>query len=714
MYVLLKNLLLILTFVFSVFQAIAVEEPASRINNADSIMRLVITNARDYEKKVSQYEAKVYVKGKTDIHKKNALIIFAHNLFPVSRNDEKMVFELVSHFKHKAPNMYQHHIEAINSNSRLNRKKRQEVLSVMNINAYSSTIYEDDIITPLVPKSFKYYNFKILDTKTSEGRKIYSISFTPKQNSQRLVTGTLNVTDSAWTIDGMSISGRYRFADFMLNMSFNSEPDKFILPESADLKVYFNVLGNKVETNYNLHYDYTSIELDENNIVASKRGALDLTNYFSLSDMDIPIVKDSSYWEKNRHTPLSPEEKAAYITNEEKDTTAAPSTINYLKITEDVTQSIHWDYKGTQMNYSGILNPFQLGYSQLNGVTYKQKIRFNRKLKNEQELRLYPEAGYIFKRKEFFAKMAGDWLYKPEKIGYLSFSAGNTYQSYSSEIMDEIKNHARDSAFNFDKINISYFKTYFAELKNNIELFHGFQASFGISYYHRAPAKRPAAREATDIEDLINKSYNDFMPTINLSYTPRQYYRMDGRKKMYIRSYFPTFSVELAKAIPNVFNSNGNYFRVEANIQQKIAVGLTRKFGYNFGGGMYTNQSSTYFADFKYFARNYFPETWEEQFGGSFQLLRREWYNASNKYLQGHAMYESPFILIQALNNKSLSRYVLKERFYVNHLWTPVMPSYTEFGYGIGNNIFNIAAFVSFKKYEQQNVGLRFAFELFQ
>lgn len=83
-----------------------------------------------------------------------------------------------------------------------------------------------------------------------------------------------------------------------------------------------------------------------------------------------------------------------------------------------------------------------------------------------------------------------------------------------------------------------------------------------------------------------------------------------------------------------------------------------------------------------------------------------------DKYVQGHIMYESPFILSQLFKKKT-SKYILSERFYFSQLWTPVLPSYTEVGYGFGNHIFNVAAFAGFDRWKYQNIGLKFAFELF-
>ena len=104
-----------------------------------------------------------------------------------------------------------------------------------------------------------------------------------------------------------------------------------------------------------------------------------------------------------------------------------------------------------------------------------------------------------------------------------------------------------------------------------------------------------------------------------------------------------------------------------------------------------------------------------------FNLLAGEWFNASDKYVQAHVMYESPFVLFKFLRVNSTrkflrvaSRYILSERFYLSQLWTPVLPSYTEIGYGIGNHIFNIALFAGFDRWRYDGIGVKFAFELFQ
>ena len=65
---------------------------------------------------------------------------------------------------------------------------------------------------------------------------------------------------------------------------------------------------------------------------------------------------------------------------------------------------------------------------------------------------------------------------------------------------------------------------------------------------------------------------------------------------------------------------------------------------------MFTKQEDMYFVDFANFARRNLPEGWNDDIGGTFQLLDGRWYNSSRQYWRGNFTYESPFILLKPLN----------------------------------------------------------------
>ena len=682
----------------------------------DSIMDLVIGQAEKYKNIISSYEADIYIKGRTEILKHNFLMRFAHHLFPVNRKTRDMFFEMTSQSTFNAPNNYLHKLKAINGNAVPNNAKQKEVLTFLNLNVYSPTVYNEGIIMPVAHNAFRYYNFNLDSILYDNNRKLYKIHFRPKLWSQKLIYGDLYITDKYWSISKIDVNGRLSFAEFNLVMTFGNDFHRFILPGTADLNLRYNVLGNSIETEYHSSFKYNEIAWVEENNEKKTNRSLDLTGYYKLSADTIPIIRDSAYWVDKRDVPLTDEEDRLLRYSPQANTQSSDTgnMMKYLKLTEKLTNTIDLDFKTTRVKYSGILNPFQLGYSGRNGITYRQQIRLSKTFSRDRQLRFHPSIGYVFKRKELFFTVAGDWEYMPKRQGTLSLSVGNSNQGYSSEIMKEINEHLKDSTFNFDDLNLKYFRHYYAELQNNIELFNGFKLKTSISYHRRVPLKTKSDMNVgDDVTEMIKENYNDFIPVIGFSYTPRQYYWMDGYRKEYLYSYYPTLSLEVARGIPGVGKSTGDYCRIEADVQQSIYLGLSRRFNYHLSGGMYTKQKSTYFADFRYFTRRNFPESWDDDFGGVFNELKGEWYNASDKYAQAHFMYESPFVLFQLLKPKA-SRHILTERFYLSQLWLPVLPSYTEIGYGFGNHIFNVAVFAGFKKCNYQSIGVKFAFELFQ
>ena len=159
--------------------------------------------------------------------------------------------------------------------------------------------------------------------------------------------------------------------------------------------------------------------------------------------------------------------------------------------------------------------------------------------------------------------------------------------------------------------------------------------------------------------------------------------------------------------------SKNDYWRLETGLNQTLRLGLSKRLSYNFSTGFYLKAQQNYFANFRYFAKQYFPEPWRDRFGGIFHLLDSEWYYASEHYVQAHGMYEAPFILFRFIKPRA-QRYMVSERFYLSQLWTPLKPNHTELGYGVGNDLINVALFLGFDQFKYQGIGLKLSLELFR
>ena len=674
-------------------------------------MRQVIRLAPRYQQAIQHYQADTYIKGYTYTPKRNRMIRYMHWLTPVDKHPDNQLFELDAQSNYQAPNHYQNRIKAFQTSRLSEGSHYQELFAFINMNIYAPTIYDKEIITPLSPEADKYYAFRLEGSELVEGRLLHRIRFTPRKWSQKLLSGELQVVDSLWTVDRILMKGRASLEDFEIDMRFSREESQQLLPVQADLRMQFEAFGNQIITELHAVLRYQEV-IYNTSFEEGDHLSLDETRYYTVAGDSLRLITDSSYWASRRDKPLSTTEQALY--NETPTIEQIDSSLinHYAQLGQRLTSTVNRDYKSVRMQYSGLFNPLQLSYGSEHGVTYKQELRLSHTYARDRQLRFHPEVGILFKSKQLRIKATTDWEYKPERRGMLRLTLANDNQEFPSEVIqlisEKLQLTEKVKDFNFKELDLPYYHHYYADLSNQIELFNGLTFFGGIAYHLRTPVQKE--REGTLIK---LKNANDFEPFIGLTYTPRQHYWMDGYRKEYLYSAFPTFRLELGKGIYGVMGSHSDYWRLETGLNQTLRLGLSERLSYNFSSGFYFETRYNYFANFRYFAKQYFPEPWRDRFGGIFHLLSSDWYYASERYVQAHCMYEAPFILLHFIKPRT-HRYIVSERFYLSQLWTPVKPNHTEMGYGVGNDLLNVALFLGFDKFKYQGAGLKLSLELFR
>lgn len=674
-------------------------------------MRQVIRLAPRYQQAIQHYQADTYIKGYTYTPKRNRMIRYMHWLTPVDKHPDNQLFELDAQSNYQAPNHYQNRIKAFQTSRLSEGSHYQELFAFINMNIYAPTIYDKEIITPLSPEADKYYAFRLEGSELVEGRLLHRIRFTPRKWSQKLLSGELQVVDSLWTVDRILMKGRASLEDFEIDMRFSREESQQLLPVQADLRMQFEAFGNQIITELHAALRYQEI-IYNTSFEEGDHLSLDETRYYTVAGDSLRLITDSSYWASRRDKPLSTTEQALY--NETPTIEQIDSSLinHYAQLGQRLTSTVNRDYKSVRMQYSGLFNPLQLSYGSEHGVTYKQELRLSHTYARDRQLRFHPEVGILFRSKQLRIKATTDWEYKPERRGMLRLTLANDNQEFPSEVIqlisEKLQLTEKVKDFNFKELDLPYYHHYYADLSNQIELFNGLTFFGGIAYHLRTPVQKE--REGTLIK---LKNANDFEPFIGLTYTPRQHYWMDGYRKEYLYSAFPTLRLELGKGIYGVMGSHSDYWRLETGLNQTLRLGLSERLSYNFSSGFYFETHYNYFANFRYFAKQYFPEPWRDRFGGIFHLLSSDWYYASERYVQAHCMYEAPFILLHFIKPRT-HRYIVSERFYLSQLWTPVKPNHTEMGYGVGNDLLNVALFLGFDKFKYQGAGLKLSLELFR
>lgn len=695
----------------------------------DTILVKAMKAAESYSEAVEEYDADIYMRVYIETLKKNYLYRYTH-LIPTfvlhDRNSNEGLIEVLGDLEFNYPNNYTANIKHLFST--FSQKKVIEMLpsNLLHINIYNEMSSNERFFMPLRETSKKYYTYKLEQTYTINNSTFYTISFTPVYKAPKLLEGRFVIEQGTWRVMQFICEGVDLALDFSIELNMGNEEATQLLPVNATIHQKFSYLGNVV-TNRNLvSIDYKTITLKDKR---PKVKNLNISNFYKVRLDSVPLNNDSIFWEKERKIPLQARERDIVdqfyleqsinkIDNFKNDSLIS-NKVNPMLWAKNMVTNTRYKYKSTDIDYSGAFNPTLFSYSSYDGFSYGQKLNVNYEFKRQSTLQTKAFVGYMFKRKELFTNISTTWNYNPAHLGMLSLSIGNGNKTYSSLFLEEIQDSLINSGLKLENLAFDYYKDYYLRLYNTVEISNGLTIGTGVDFHIRnaennkidaSTVSNSLATTDTDGVTKMFKSRNTFSPIITLTWTPEQYYRFDRRQKIYVRSPYPTMKLEFSKGIKGIFGSDSEYNRFEFDISQNIQLELMKSFQYHIGVGFFSNQKSEYFNDFSYFAKRNFPETWDDGIGGVFNLLNRQFYNASDSYIQTHFMYETPFIVLNFI--PILSKGVVTERLYFSHLYNPYIRSYSEVGYGIGNRYLNAAIFGSFHKLKFHEVGFKISLNI--
>lgn len=688
----------------------------------DSVLFRAMNAAEKYNDLVESYTAEVYTRSYVKVVNKNLLYKYTH-LIPQfvlhdPKNDEALI-ETISDLRYDYPNNYVQDIRHVIGTITSQKDIETIPFKLLNINIYGETTNDESFFMPIRFSTAKYYRYSLYETFEENEKTYYHIHFTPIYENTKLLKGAFIVERGTWRVIFFRGEGVDIFSDFSFEIAMGNAWITNYLPVELTIYQTASYLGNVLASRHLATIDYQDIRLRQ---PKEPERSLNISDFYKVRLDSVPIQGSLDFWNERRPIPLQAKEQDVITRHlqqlQEKEARKANGdSLTNSQIAQQVAQRVVMDskykYRSTHIGYSGLLNPLLLGYSSRDGLTYRQKLSFNIDLSHQRTIKINAFAGYMFQRREIFTDLTTTFNYDPFHLGSATLSIGNGNPTYSSLFVEQIQDSLKNQGLVFEDISLNYYKDYYLKLFNTLEVTNGLLLQTGIDYHIRsgksnAAKLRASNNESEPIEELFG-TRRSFAPFVRISYTPRQYYRYEGRQKIYVRSDFPTFKLELSRSFQNILGSTSEYNRVELDISQNIPIGLMNSLQYHVGAGLFINQKTEYFADFVYFSKNNFPENWDDGLGGNFNILGRNLYNASDSYIQAHMMFETPFLILK--NIPFVSDFADKERIYVSTLYTPQIISYTELGYGIGNRFFNAGLFGSFHKTSFRQLGVRAAFE---
>lgn len=438
--------------------------------------------------------------------------------------------------------------------------------------------------------------------------------------------------------------------------------------------------------------------------------------------------RDTVYWAQTRAIPLTMDELKSYQKKDsiqkvaEQDTAKTAGKKKKSRIVGKLIGGITWPSRDSScwFHYSGLVNPKLLSFNTVDGWRYKQSFTFSKKLDSIHQIYVAPEVAYAFNRKALMGKIDFGYTYAPLRNGQLGLSAGSYSEDFNRNTGIKPFVNTISSLF-FRENYMKLFDDKYINLRNSIDIANGLRwrvslnymearsldnhTDFSFFYRHQKDYSSNVPENAYFLGSWYNL-YKSITFTTGLTYVPEFYYTIEKGRKRMMHSKYPTFGVNYTSGINGLLGSNASYQRVTGSINQRVRLSDWSTFSYRVEAGNYFNVKQIHFSEFKHFNTQPLPVS-IDGFKESFQLLGFYKYSTSQRYLEGHAHYETQLLLLKYL--PYISNTIWSENIYFNYLTTPLLTHYTEIGYGLGNIALmgELGGFVSFENGKYRSAGVR-------
>lgn len=616
-------------------------------------------------------ETQVYLKHtfKT-IGKRNVTLMLVPSMYSIAKGHRNYIGETIGRARVLGHRIIDMTPQLTLTTIRKNRKVMPVIIDYATPNIYGEQLFGDNVLSPFYKNNARYYRYKATELSDS----LVRITFKPKINNTQLVTGWAIVENSNGKIKQCHLRGTFDMIDY--NVKVVMDNTHRLLPSTCSTKARFKFLGNRIEAELTAGYATQDAKLKD----YSSKMPMDSLRPMPLEDFEREIYNSYNQEIKDK------ERDSADVKNEKFGEKALNA------IDDNLLSTLRFSSANSYLKLSPLINPLELSYSNSRGLAYRIKLDAKHYFSDNQSISINPRFGYNFKIDKFFYKLPLRYYINEKKESWIELLLENGNRITNSSVLDMIKDSSRDT-IDFSGLGLDYFDDKQMKLHGNFYISPKLSVELGCTYH-----KRTAVNSHNFDSIGQTNSYNSFAPLVSVSYLPSPT--------------MPVFTASYERSIKGVLNSNIEYEKWEMDASYKKHISGMKILNIRLGGGFYTNKSTDYFVDFSNFRENYLPEGWDDEWTGNFQLLRSQWYNASEYYLRMNASYESPLMIMSRL--PLIGKYVETERFYIGVLRIQDTKPYSELGYSFTNRYFSAGVFTSFLGAKYHDIGFKFTMELFR
>ncbi|MDP2114889.1 MAG: DUF5686 family protein, partial [Bacteroidota bacterium] len=217
---------------------------ASGEDPAYYIMRRAIALAPYYQKQVSKYSCKVYLKG-SGVFEKIPFVLKKQMKKGNVKVNEPFVMETVSQIDFELPDKVNQKVLAMRSSGQQNNTSP---MGMITNNLYDADKY--GIVSPVGNSALKVYNFRLDGVFEDQGRTINKIKVIPKIKGNDVFSGYIYIADGFWNIHSADLNMHVTMTDVKVHQMYAEVNKNTWMPVSLDFDMDFSGLGLKIKYKY--------------------------------------------------------------------------------------------------------------------------------------------------------------------------------------------------------------------------------------------------------------------------------------------------------------------------------------------------------------------------------------------------------------------------------------------------------------------------------
>jgi len=448
------------------------------------------------------------------------------------------------------------------------------------LNPYDNYLVIRDVslVSPLNGMGLQFYKYYLIDSTFTNGKKYYEFSFKPRTLQSPTFKGQFWIDAESYAVTkiDMQLSEKANI-NFINNFKYSVDyewvngkwtPKHELIILDVDFKNNLNakpigVIARKA----NFYQDFI-FEKAEN-------AALEANEQITVRED--ALEKDEQYWKDNRPIELQKRELGIYTMVD------SIKQVPLYKTASEYIYAVYYGYRDLGKIEIGQI--FSL-YSNNPVEDNRFKIAARTTMKFNKDLRLNGYVAYGSGDQEFKYNGGFEYYFSKKPKDYLSVQYKHDYEIFGKSknafMVDNILNTLLNKV-PFNKMNltnrlaINYEKEWVAGLTNTF--------SFNGTRFYSGPYVKFESPSGALIPSINATEFG-----INTRYAPNEYYIQDGFERSKFENSKPIFNLGLVAGIKGVLGGEYNYFKVEAQVNQKL---LLQPFGFTY----YTVQAGKIWGD---------------------------------------------------------------------------------------------------------------------